>query len=199
MNRLHGIAQAVSRVGAVAGGAMLLIAAILICIDITTRYTFAWTLGGADDLSGYALAISSAWGLSATLLARSHIRIDTVYVRLKSSRVRATLDLVSLTVFMLFMALVAWHAWGVVQQSYVSSSHSLSEIEMPLVVPQALWFLGLVFFVAVAALLLMRSLLAYVAGDLDKLFVLIGSKSAVAEAKEEIVNIERAFERDRER
>jgi TRAP-type C4-dicarboxylate transport system permease small subunit len=199
MRRLQTVAEGISRVGAVAGGAMLLIAAILICIDITTRYAFAWTLGGADDLSGYALAISSAWGLSATLLARSHIRIDTVYARVKSVRTRALLDFMSLTVFAFFIGLVAWHAWGVVQQSYVSTSHSLSEIEMPLVVPQALWFLGLVFFVAVALLLLLRALRAFLAGDLDQVFALIGSKSAVAEAKEEIVAVERAFEAERKR
>ncbi|HSH99403.1 MAG TPA: TRAP transporter small permease subunit, partial [Reyranella sp.] len=80
MRRLQSAAEQISRVGAIAGGAMLLVASILICIDITLRYTFAVTLGGADELSGYALAISSAWGFSSALLSRSHIRIDTVYV-----------------------------------------------------------------------------------------------------------------------
>ena len=60
--------------------------------------------------------------------------------------------------FAFFFALVTWHAWGVLRQSYVSDSHSLSEIETPLVVPQALWLLGLAFFVAVALLLLARAL-----------------------------------------
>jgi TRAP-type C4-dicarboxylate transport system permease small subunit len=196
MNRLHAIAEGISRVGAIVGGAMLLIASIVICIDIIMRYAFAWTVGGADELSGYALAISSAWGFSAALLTRSHIRIDTVYVRVKS-RIRATLDLISLATFAFFMALVTWHAWGVLQQSYVSGSRSLSEIETPLVVPQTLWVLGLAFFVAVAVMLLARSLFSYLTGDFDQLFALIGSKSAVAEAKEEIIAVERAFERER--
>ena len=56
---------------------------------------------------------------------------------------------------------------------------------------------GLAFCVAVALLLLARALLAWLKGDLDKLFGLIGSKSAVAEAKEEIVNVERAFDYER--
>ena len=193
MKRLQAIAEGISRVGAIVGGAMLLLASIMICIDIVLRYAFSMTLGGADDLSGYALAISSAWGFSAALLSRSHIRIDTVYVRVKR-RARATLDLVSLAVFAFFVALITWHAWGVLQQSYVSGSRSLSAIEMPLVIPQTLWFLGLAFFVAVALLLLARALLALLKGDLDQLFGLIGSKSAVAEAKEEIINVERAFD-----
>ena len=185
MSRLQAIAEGIARGGAIAGGAMLLIAAIAICIDIVLRYTMAVTLGGADELAGYALAISSAWGFSAALLSRSHIRIDTVYVRVRS-RVRATLDLISLAAFALFIALVAWHGWGVLRQSYASGSRSLSELETPLIVPQALWFAGLAFFVAVALLLLARTVPAYLKGDLAKLFHLIGSKSAVAEAEEEI-------------
>jgi TRAP-type C4-dicarboxylate transport system permease small subunit len=196
MARLHRIARDVSRVGAIAGGAMLMLAAIVICVDVTMRYALARTLGGADELSGYALAIASAWGFSSALLSRSHIRIDTVYVRV-GSRVRATLDLVSLACFVLFIALVAWHGWGVLQQSWTSGSRSMNELETPLVIPQALWVAGLVFFVAVALLLLARALPLYLAGDLRTLFDLIGSKSAVAEAEEEIRAIEHAIEGER--
>ena len=95
---------------------------------------------------------------------------------------------------MFFFALVTWHAWGVLRQSYVSDSHSMSEIQMPLIVPQTLWVLGLAFFVLVATLLLVRGLHAFVTGNLGMLFGLIGSKSAVAEAQEEVVHVERAIE-----
>ena len=193
MERLQTIAQGVSRVGAIAGGALLLLAAVTIFVDITLRYTVARTLGGADELAGYALAIASAWGFSAALLSRSHIRIDTVYVRVRRP-VRAVLDLLSLAALAFFFTLVAWHAWGVVRQSWVSQSRSQSEIETLLVIPQGLWFAGLLFFVAVALLLLARSLFAGLTGDLDRVFALIGSKSAVAEAKEEIAAIEKVFE-----
>jgi TRAP-type C4-dicarboxylate transport system permease small subunit len=198
MERLQTIATGISRVGAVVGGAMLLVASIVICIDITLRYTVSRTLGGADELSGYALAIASAWGFSAAILSRSHIRIDTAYVRVRP-RIRAVLDLLSLAAFAFFFGLVTWHAWGVLRQSYTSDSHSLSEIQMPLVVPQTLWVLGLAFFVAVSLLLLARGVSAFVTGDLEKLFALIGSKSAVAEAEEEVINVEKAFEQERQR
>jgi TRAP-type C4-dicarboxylate transport system permease small subunit len=194
MERLQAIATAISRGGAIVGGALLLIASLAICVDITLRYAFSLTIGGADDLSGYALAIASAWGFSAALLSRSHIRIDTVYVRVRSRAARAALDVLSLASFALFGGLVAWHGWGVLQQSYVSNSHSQSAIEMPLAIPQALWFAGLAFFVAVALLLLARALLALRRRDLDDLFRLIGSKSALAEAEEEISAVAHALE-----
>ena len=197
MNRLQAAAEGISRIGAIVGGAMLLVASILICIDITLRYTMSVTLGGADELSGYALAISSAWGFSAALLSRSHIRIDTVYVRLKSIKLRALLDLISLATLMGFFGMVTWYAWGVVRQSWVSDSHSLSAIEAPLVVPQGLWFAGLLFFVLLCALLMVRGLLAFVAGDYHSLFAQIGSKSALAEAEEEIAAVAHGLEQEK--
>src|SRR6185295_10242898 len=197
MQRLQTIATGISRVGAIVGGAMLLIASIVICIDITLRYTISKTLGGADELSGYALAIASAWGLSSAVLTRSHIRIDTLYVRVKS-RVRASLDLLSLAVLIFFFSLVTYYAWGVLKQSWSSDSHSMSEIQMPLIFPQGLWVLGLAFFVFVSALLFARGLRFLMKGDLDSLFALIGSKSAVAEAEEEVINVEKAFAQERQ-
>ena len=197
MDRLQSAAEGISRVGAIVGGAMLLVASILICIDITLRHTMSVTLGGADELSGYALAISSAWGFSSALLSRSHIRIDTVYVRIKSIRFRAMLDLISLATLMGFFGMVTWYAWGVVKQSWDSDSHSLSAIEAPLVIPQGLWFAGLLFFVALSLLLLVRGLLAFIAGDYNGLFALIGSKSALAEAEEEIAAVAHRLEQEK--
>lgn len=197
MNRLQAAAEGISRIGAIIGGAMLLVASVLICIDITLRYTMSVTLGGADELSGYALAISSAWGFSSALLSRSHIRIDTIYVRLKSAGARAILDLVSLATLMGFFGMVAWYAWGVVKQSWMSDSHSLSAIEAPLVIPQGLWFAGLVFFVLLAALMFVRAILAFMAGDYPGLFAMIGSKSALDEAEEEIAAVAHGLDQEK--
>ena len=182
MQRLQALAETISRGGAIVGGAMLLVASVVICVDIFLRYAFAMTVGGADDLSGYALAIASAWGFSAALLTRSHIRIDTVYVRVRSRAARAVLDVLSLLAFTLFAALVAWHGWGVFHQSYVSDSHSQSAIEMPLVLPQGLWFAGLAFFVAVALLLLARAIHAWLGGNLDDLFIVEGDRDGISGA-----------------
>ena len=199
MERLQELAARISRGGAIVGGALLLVAALAICLDIFLRYAFALTIGGADDLSGYALAISSAWGFSLALLTRSHIRIDTVYVRVKSRVARAALDLLSLACFGLFIGLCAWYGWGVLSLSWSSDSHSQSAIEMPLIYPQGLWFAGLLFCVLVVVLLLARALHAFARGNLDQLFRLIGSKSAVDEAQEEVKSVEHALHEEQMR
>jgi hypothetical protein len=68
---------------------------------------------------------------------------------------------------------------------------------MPLVFPQGLWFAGLAFCVAVALLLLARAIHAWLTGNLDELFGVIGSMSAVEEAKEEVVAVAHGLDSER--
>ena len=72
------------------GGALVLLAALLIGVDVVLRKFFDASIGGADELAGYALALGAAWALAATLLERAHIRIDSLYVLL-SRRLRFAL------------------------------------------------------------------------------------------------------------
>jgi len=112
---------AASRFGLWLGGALVLASAVVIAVDIVIRKAFAISVGGADELAGYALAIGTAWALSATLLERGHIRIDSLYLRFPL-KARAVLDIVGLAAFTLVFGLIAWHAIGVVQQSITASS-----------------------------------------------------------------------------
>ena len=175
----------VSRAGAWFGGVLILLAALLIGVDVTLRQLFVVTIGGADELAGFSLAIGSAWAFGFTLLRRRHIRIDTVYVTLPV-RIRAFLDILGLVAFSSFMLLVTWHAFGVVQQSITSNSHSISPLGTPLAVPQALWALGLVSFMCVALLLLVQAVISFISGDTRTVAELIGSRSVAEEARHEL-------------
>src|SRR6266542_6877205 len=117
------------------GGALILLAAVLIGIDVLMRKFLARSIGGADELAGYALAIGTAWGLAATLIDRAHIRIDSLYV-LFPQKLRLLLDLLALVLFISFFGLMTWHGLGVVRQSWVSGSRSQSALETPTVIPQ---------------------------------------------------------------
>src|SRR4051794_7428978 len=130
------------------GGALVLLAAVLIGIDVLMRKFLDRSIGGADELAGYSLAIGTAWGLGAALLDRAHIRIDSLYV-LFPQKLRLALDVIALVLLVGFFALIAWHGWGVVAQSWTSGSRSQSALETPTVVPQAIWIAGLVVFVLV--------------------------------------------------
>lgn len=167
------------------GGALVLLAAVLIGIDVLMRKFLTLSIGGADELAGYSLAIGTTWGLGAALLDRAHIRIDSLYVLLPQ-KLRLALDLVALLLFTGFFALTLWHGFGVVAQSWTSESRSQSALETPIVVPQLLWISGLVAFVGVAVFLLVQALRLGVAGDMSGMARLISTRSAEEEVEDEI-------------
>src|SRR3954466_13277092 len=102
------------------GGALVLLAAVLIGIDVLMRKFLDRSIGGADELAGYSLAIGTAWGVGAALLARAHIRVESVYVFFPH-KIRVALDALALVLLVGFFALVAWHGLGVVSESGMSS------------------------------------------------------------------------------
>lgn len=167
------------------GGALILLAAVLIGIDVLMRKFLARSIGGADELAGYSLAIGTAWGLAATLLDRAHIRIDSLYV-LFPQKLRLALDAVAIVLLVGFFALTTWHGFGVLSQSWTSGSRSQSALETPTVIPQALWIAGLAAFVVIGVLLLLQALRTALAGDLRGTANLISTRSAEEEVEDEI-------------
>jgi TRAP-type C4-dicarboxylate transport system permease small subunit len=167
------------------GGALILLAAVLIGVDVVLRKFFATSIGGADELAGYALAIGTAWGLGAALVDRAHIRIDSLYVLLPMP-VRLLLDVAGLVLLVGFFGLVAWHGFGVVEQSWTSGSRSQSALETPTIIPQLIWFLGLVGFVIVGTVLLAHAVSVGARGDFAGMARLISTRSAEEEVEDEI-------------
>ncbi len=145
MDSLLELSRKVARIGAWFGGALIIAAAFLVGVEVVIRKAFSLSIGGADELSGYALAISTAWALAFALLERAHIRIDSLYVHLPI-RLAALLDVLGLALFTGFVGLIAWYGLGVVETSYRLDAHSLSPLGTPLVLPELLWLLGFLLF-----------------------------------------------------
>jgi TRAP-type mannitol/chloroaromatic compound transport system permease small subunit len=179
------LAHRIARVGVWFGGALVVAASLLVGVEVVIRKAFSLSIGGADELSGYALAISTSWALAFALLERAHIRIDSIYVHLPV-RLRALLDILGLALLTGFFALVTWYGFGVFQTSYRIDAHSLSPLGTPLMVPQLIWVAGLVMFLAIAGLLLIRALGALITGDLATVGRLIGSRTLREEVAAEL-------------
>src|ERR1700755_2440221 len=166
------------------GGALILLGAVLIGIDVLMRKFLNRSIGGADELAGYARAIGTPWGLAAALLDRAHIRIDSLYV-LFPQKLRLALDIAALVLIVSFFSLTAWHGLGVVSQSWTSSSRSQSALETPTVIPQALWIVGLAMFTVIGILLLVAALKLAASGDLRGMATLVSTRSAEEEVEDE--------------
>jgi len=184
-NELTAFAQRLTRFGLWFGGALILAAAVLIGVDVTLRKFFNASIGGADELAGYALALGTAWSLGAALLDRAHIRIDSLYVLLPRW-LRLSLDFAGLALFIAFFGLIAWHGWSVVQQSWMSGSRSQSALATPTVIPQSLWLLGLALFFVVGLALLAHAAILIARGNASAAEHAISTRSAAEEVQEEI-------------
>ena len=75
-------------------GAMLIVSAMYVSVDLVARKLLNLSLVGANEISGYVLGISTAWAFSYALLKRSHIRIDVFY-RYLPSRWQAAIDIMA--------------------------------------------------------------------------------------------------------
>ncbi len=183
--------------GAVWAGAALTGASVLlVTYDVVARRLFGVSIGGSDELSGYAFAISVTWALAFTALERANVRIDVLYQYLPT-RVAAVLDWLALVALGVFATHLAWHAWQVVAESWNAGSVANTPLGTPLWIPQSLWLAGLAWFLVVLALLLTRAGVALVSGDLATVEAIAGVKSAAEEAAEGAAEGERLVASER--
>ena len=150
------------------------------------RKFLARSIGGADELAGYALAIGTAWGLGAALLDRAHIRIDSLYV-LFPQKLRLALDLVGARpVRRLLRAGRLARPAASCRNPGRRARAASPRCETPTVIPQALWIVGLAVFVVVGVLLLVQALAAAAPAICAARRSSISTRSAEEEVEDEI-------------
>lgn len=184
LNRLLNWATRLSQFAIWGAGGLTLISALYITADILARNILGFPLGGADELSGYAFAISISWALSFATLQRANIRIDAIYQYLPI-RISGFLDWLSLVSMGVFIAYWTRYATDVAIISWTNQSTANSILATPLWIPQLLWAIGLIWLCIVLALMFIRSSIALVTGDLDTVKMICGVRSTQEEAIEE--------------
>ena len=172
--------------GAWIGGTCLLISSMLIVIDLLMRKWIGSSMGGADEIAGYVLAIVSAWAFPITLLRRSHIRVDVIYTHLPR-QIRIGLDLFALLCLGVFVAVLTYHAWQVLADSISFNAVSNTPLQVPQWIPQSLWFAGYVFFLITILALMVCAVYLIVKRRPREVSALIGINSVEEEINEEVI------------
>ena len=185
---IHGTG-AVCRAGALICGGLCVLVSFVIAVAVVMRKLFNVSIVGADEISSFILAASCSWGFAFALLHRAHVRVESLQLVLPR-RLCAVLDLVGLILLGAFVAVICWYTAGVLALS-LDMGALADMLDVPLWIPQAFWVAGFLVSVALAVLLLIRSSIAFVAGDLATLQAMIGSRSATDEAAQETSRIER--------
>ena len=183
LDRLIHRTGAVCRAGALICGGLCVLVSFVIAFAVVMRKVFNVSIVGADEISSFVLAASCSWGFAFALLHRAHVRVESLQLILPR-RLCAILDIVGLILLGAFVAVIAWYAASVLALS-IDMGALADMLDLPLWFPQTFWVAGFVVSVVLAVLLLIRSLIAFIAGDLAALQALIGSRSAIDEAAQE--------------
>lgn len=160
----------------IAGGTILLGCSLPITIDVIARAVLNRGLVESFEISGYALAACIGLGLAFTVTTKANIRVDFLTARLPFP-LRAAADIAAASALALVAIALAWFAWGTLAQSWSMDAKSISRLQVPMVLPQGIWWVGLVWFALVAALTPVLAIRRLIAGDRAEFDAAIGPAS----------------------
>ena len=146
--------RAINKAVALVVGLGLLVCAAFVLTDIIMRQ-IGTSLGGTEEIAGYAMALATSWGMSYTLLELGHVRIDLLRSRAGGFK-RALFDVFSMIVMSGVIITIAIKAWPVVERSWVNASTANTPLETPLIWVQMPWFAGWVWFAVMSAANVLR-------------------------------------------
>ncbi len=169
----------------VAGAVILFGCAVPITIDVAMRYFFNQSAVDSFEISSYGLAICIGLGMAFTVTTKAHIRVDFLAARLPFP-LRAACDLLAAFALALVAAALAWFAWGTLEQSWSLGARSMSQMRVPLVLPQGLWWIGLFWFACMAVLAPVQAVLRLIRGDRAGFDAAVGSADLDAEIAEAV-------------
>jgi len=155
LKMIHGL-RVINKGVALAVGFGLLLCAAFVLLDIIMR-RFGTSLGGTEEIAGYAMALATAWGMSYTLLELGHVRIDLLRTRCTSFQ-KALFDVFSMIVMSGVIVTIAIKAWPVVERSLVNGSTANTPLETPLIWVHLPWFAGWVWFAVMSTLTTLAAL-----------------------------------------
>lgn len=162
----------VNRLVAICVGIMFFLCAGLVLVDIALR-RLGTSLGGTDEISGYVMAIGTAWGMTFALLELSHVRID--FLRsLAATKGRAITDLVSMFILASTVSIIAVQCWPVVETTLRNGSRANTPLETPLALVQVPWFAGWVWFAIMSWLIFAAALVLLAKGEFEKTESVVG-------------------------
>ena len=166
-------------------GAIFVGLSIVVSVETLARKLFDYSIQGADELGGYALAAGSVIAFSLALVGRNHIRVDVFHEHF-GTRMQAWLNVLSYVLLAAFGVLLAFLAFTVVADTLAYRSTAPTPWQTPLIWPQSFWYAGLVVFALVTVGYAVRAVWLLARGDIDRVNRDFQPKSAKEEVKEEL-------------
>lgn len=157
-------------------GTLIVLSAFLVTLEVLLRKIFNVSLGGADEISGYAFGVATTLAFSYALFERAHIRVDALIGKIPAA-LRPFINFLGLVLLVGFALVVVIMVWSMVGDTLQHGSRSITPMRVPLAIPQIPWLIGWMFFVFSGCLIGVVAVRRYLAGDSAGVQDLIGVKS----------------------
>lgn len=166
-------------------GWMLVGLSFFVTSETLLRKIFNFSLQGADELGGYALAVTSSLGFLVALIDRAHIRID-IFHNMFHHTIQAVMNWLSIMTLALVGVFFTYVGWIVVSETFAYGSTAATPWATPLIWPQGVWYASLVLFALTSFGLLTRATWLSLRRQESLLVKEFGPKGAVQELTEEL-------------
>ncbi len=186
MDPILNAAHRLSRVFVWVGGTLIILSALMVTLEVALRKLFNVSIGGADELSGYAFGIATSLGFAYALFERAHIRVDALY-NLFPRSLRIAANFLGIVLLAGFVGIICTMAWGLVADTLTHGSRSITPLRTMLALPQIPWLAGWLFFLACSVLLILAAAKALIQGNFNLVNKLIGTKTIDEQIEDETV------------
>ena len=167
----------------VAGAIILFGCALPICIDVITRAVIGRTVVESFEISGYAFAACIGLGMGYTVTSKANIRVDILITRLPQ-KLRIPFDFLASISLAVTAVAFAYYTFDVLQESIKLGARSQSTLQIPLIIPQTIWWVGFVWFATVACLAPVFAFVRLVSRDVKGAEALISNPDLSDEMQE---------------
>ena len=181
--------QTYSRILAMVFGVMMLALSATVAVETVIRKLFSISLGGVDELSGYAIAIGAPLAFAITLVEQSHIRINLLHMRMPL-RARALLNAVAAIALAILAVYLMFFTVSTVQETRMFQSIAQTPWATPLIYPQTVWLVAMVLFAAPAVWLAVKAFLLLLRADWQRLDREFSPETVEEELKAELDDLE---------
>lgn len=169
-------------------GTIFVVLAVVVTVETLVRKLFNFSLQGADELGGYALAIGSTIAFALAVAGRNHIRVDVFHEHFPRG-LKAFLNWLSIVLLAGLATLFVVASWRVLTESLEYRSTAQTPWATPLIYPQSLWYAGLVLFMLMGVGFALRATWLLLTRRIDELNEEFHAKSAKEELKEELDSV----------
>ena len=179
-----------SRYSAIVFGIMMLVLAVLVAVETIARKVLGISLGGVDELSGYAIAVGGPLAFTVAVIQQAHIRINLLHMHMPE-RVQAVMNffaalaLAALAIYLLVFTV------RTVQETQLYGSIAQTPWATPLIYPQMLWLLSMAIFAFAAVILALRAFFLVLRVDWKSLSRDFGPETVEEELAAELSDLHR--------